>query len=366
MSEMTPYSDVYGIKIGSKYTVIYDGSEEPRTEVTCVRRRLLDMEGKFIYEFSNDAEGFVDSLYPLKQGIPRNDAAMTIAESIKLTTAYVHWLLEEIPDDSGIVFCLPLIKAKEGLEALKTSIMSTRKGKKGVKFFSEARGAAFGTLPTPDIVGTNVLVLNFGSSTIEVVFHAGDRMVEQNVYTFGGSEIDKRLRNAIMQEHRGALCDEKSAREIKEKYSLIENNDVPKRLSQEGLKYDVVITGDLIKEVVFKAIDQLVLYLKEQFFRAAEMANPDAVASLQSSGRGYLVLCGGMVNMPGFAEELHKRLTKLGVINDEVALAIPKNGVTAPAIGAWRVGQVLEGMRVRKSLETWPDLDNSAITEITN
>jgi hypothetical protein len=191
-------------------------------------------------------------------------------------------------------------------------------------------------------------------------------MVEQNVYTFGGSEIDKRLVNAIMQEHRGALCDEKSAREIKEKYSLIENNSVPKTLSQEGLKYDVVVSGDLIREVVLNAIDQLILYLKEQFFRAAEMANPGAVASLQSSGRGYLVLCGGMVNMPGFAEELHDRMTRTGVINSEVDLAIPKNGVTAPAIGAWRVGQVLEGIRTRKSLETWPDLDNSAITETTN
>jgi hypothetical protein len=134
MSEKTPYSDVYGIKIGSKYTVIYDGSnKEPEPEVTCVRRKLLDMEGKFVYEFSHDAEGFVDSLYPLKQGIPRNDSGMTIAESVKLTTAYVHWLLEKIPDDSGIVFCLPLIKAKEGLVALKTSIMSTNKGKKGIK-----------------------------------------------------------------------------------------------------------------------------------------------------------------------------------------------------------------------------------------
>lgn len=359
MSERTPYDDVYGIKIGSKYTVIYDGSDPPRVEVTCVRRRLLDMEGKFVYEFSNEAEGFVDSLYPLKQGIPRNDAGMTIAESVKLTTAYVHWLLEKIPEDTGIVFCLPMIKAKEGLEALKSSIRSTTKGKRGVKFFSEARGAAFGTLPTPDIVGTNVLVLNFGSSTIEVVFHAGDRMVEQNVYTFGGSEIDKRLMNAIMQEHRGALCDEKTAREIKEKYSLVSNNSVAKTLSQEGLKYDVVISGDLIREVVLNAMDQLILYLRDQFFRAAEMANASAVASLQSSGRGYLVLCGGMVNMDGFAEELHKKMTDTGVINSEVSLAIPKDGVVAPAIGAWRVGQVLEGMRIRKSLSEWPDLNDS-------
>lgn len=372
MSKKTPYNGVYGIKIGSKYTVIYDGSGTPKTEVTCVRRRLLDMEGKFVYDFSNEAEGFVDSLYPLKQGIPRNDAGMTITESVKLTRAYVSQLLQDIPKESGIVFCLPLIRAKEGLAALKSSIIDTCvkkddagniieyvKAQRGIKFFSEARGAAFGTLPTPEIVGTNVLVLNFGSSTIEVIFHAGNRMVEQNVYTFGGSEIDKRLMNAIMQEHRGALCDEKSAREIKEQYSLIKNNNVPKTLSQEGLKYDVVVSGNLIKEVVSNAIDQLILYLKEQFFRAAEMANPKAVASLQSSGRGYLVLCGGMVNMEGFADELHNKMTGTGVINSDVVLAVPKDGVVAPAIGAWRVGQVLEGMRLRKSLSTWPDLDNS-------
>jgi hypothetical protein len=83
------------------------------------------------------------------------------------------------------------------------------------------------------------------------------------------------------------------------------------------------------------------------------------VASLQSSGRGYLVLCGGMVNMDGFAEELHNKMTSTGVINSEVSLAIPNDGVVAPAIGAWRVGQVLEGMRIRNSLKEWPDLNNS-------
>jgi len=356
--DITDYDGIYGVKIGSKYTVIFDGTSV-RREITCVRRKPVDLKGNYEYQFSVDAEGFSDSLYPLKQGVPRNDVTMSIAESIKLTKAYTDWLLSEIPDDAGVVVCLPLIRDKEGLGALKQAIRQSTVAKRGLQFFSEAWGAALGTIPIREAVGTNVLTLNFGSSTVEVTMHASKRLVEANVYTFGGSEIDRRLVNAIEQEHRGVKATEADARAIKEQYSWSRNNDVPAVLSLEGAKHEVVISGDTIRRIVSNAIDHLVRLIRTQFLRSAEISNEEAVNSLQASGRGYLVLCGGMVNMEGFAEELYRRMVEAGAINENVKLAVPEDGVIAPAIGAWKVGQVLEEVRRENNLETWEQISDS-------
>lgn len=358
--DVTNHPLIYGVKIGSKYTVVTDG-ETIRREITAVRRRPIDLKGNFVFDFSNNAEGWSDSLYPLKQGVPRNDVMMSISESIQLTKAYTDWLLSDIPEDAGIVVCLPLIKDKEGLGALKSAIRKSTAAKKGLQFFSEAWGAALGTIPIREAVGTNVLTLNFGSSTVEVTMHSSKMLVESNVYTFGGSEIDKRLINAIEQANRETKATESDTRAIKEQYSWTANNDVPATLSKEGAKHETVIAGDVIRKIVSNAIDHLVNLIRTQFLRAAEMSDPAAVNSLQATGRGYLVLCGGMVNMPGFARELYDRLVNIGAINESVILAVPEDGVIAPAIGAWKVGQVLEQARLENNFTTWEQMTDSSI-----
>lgn len=358
--DITNHPKIYGVKIGSKYTVITDGLTI-RKEITAVRRRPVDLKGNYVYDFSENAEGWSDSLYPLKQGVPRNDAMMSVSESIKLTKAYTGWLLSDLPEDAGIVVCLPLIRDKEGLGALKSAIRKSTAANKGIQFFSEAWGAALGTIPIKEAVGTNVLTLNFGSSTVEVTMHASKRLVESNVYTFGGGEIDKRLINAIEQAHRGTKATESDTRAIKEQYSWTANNDVPATLSKEGAKHELIIEGNVIRGIVSNAIDHLVTLIRTQFLRAAEMSDPDAVSSLQATGRGYLVLCGGMVNMPGFANELYSRLVGIGAINESVILAVPEDGVIAPAIGAWKVGQVLEQARLENHFDTWEQMTDSSV-----
>jgi len=364
MTEEKPtpvYDNIYGIKIGSKNTVVYDGVNEPEPIITCVRQVDTDLlTGDYVYEFGDDAEGWDGTMYPLKQGIPRNDANMPIGTSIRLTKAFVANLLEDIPEDSGILFCLPMIKARDGLSALKNAITDTTKGKRGIKFFSEARAAAFGTeLSMKNIVGTNIVVLNFGSSTVETVFHAGKKRIAENVYTFGGSRIDERLKNAIMQYYSGVACDIASARKIKEHYRWSDNNDIEIQLTLNGAKKKITVEGDVIREIVdIEALSRAVDLFVNEFIPACDAANSDAVHSLQVSGRGYLVLCGGMVNMPGFADELHERLIDRGAISNDVKLIIPKNGVIAPAIGAWRVAQALEQQRINNGLDEWIESDN--------
>lgn len=368
--DVPDYDNIFGVKIGSKYTVVYDG-ESIRKEVTCVRRKPIDLYGNYEYIFGEKAEGYTDSLYPLKQGIPRNDSEMSIAESVRLTHAFVDWILTDIPADSGVVVCLPMIKVKEGLDALKMVIdpniadpsAPVVRGRVGLQFFSEAWGAALGTIPVKEAVGTNVLTLNFGSSTIEVTLHSSKRLIEANVFTFGGTEIDKGLIAAITHQYR-AECDEPTARGIKERYSLVENNSIPNvDLSIEGMKHEVTIEGDVIHDVVSSAIDKIVKLVRTRFLRAAEMKDAAAVSSLQANGRGYIVLCGGMVNMEGFADELYKRLVDVGAINPNVILAIPDDGVIAPAIGAWKVGQILEQKRRELDVERWRNIGDSTETD---
>jgi actin-like ATPase involved in cell morphogenesis len=351
--EIPNYPKIYGVKIGSKYTVTFDGSSRPKVELTCLRRKPIDLMGNETYEFSAEAVDYSNTLYPLKQGVPRNDVEMSIAESIRHTKRYTDWLFRDFSEDAGIVVCLPLIRDKEGLEALKSAIRGSTSASRGIQFYSEARGAALGTIPIKEAIGTNVLVVNFGSSTVEVAFHAMERCVEHNVYTFGGSDIDKRLMNAIMQEYRGTECSEDNARKIKELYSWADNNDIEFTLTLEGAKHELSISGSVVRRIVSNAIDRLVALVRNQFLRAAEMSDRTAVSSLQAAGKGYLVLCGGMINMPGFSQELYNRLVGVGAINENVKLAIPDDGVTAPAIGAYKIGQVLEQIRVDEDLETW-------------
>lgn len=350
------HEKIYGVKIGSKYTVVTDG-KTVRKEVTVVRKRPIDLEENFEYTFGEQAEDFSDSLTPLKQGVPRNDMDMSLSESLRLTRAYTQWLLADLPDDAGIVVCLPLIKSTEGLSALKEAIKDSTPAKKGIKFFGEAWGAALGTLPILEAVGTNVLTINFGSSTVEVTMHSSKKMVESNVYTFGGSEIDRRLINAIEQAHRGTKATASDTRRIKEQYSWTENNDIPALLSKEGAKHEIVVSGDTIRYIISNTIDNVVDLIRTQFIRAAEMSNPDAVSSLHGSGKGYLVLCGGMINMPGFAQELYDRMVSIGSINESVILAVPEDGVIAPAIGAWKVGQTIEQARIKHGFKTWAEME---------
>ena len=367
MTEQKPtpvYDGIYGVKLGSKNTVVYDGSSEPEPIITCVRQVDIDpLTDDYIYEFGDIAEGWDNTMYPLKQGIPRNDKNMPIGTSIRLTKAFVADVLKDIPDDSGILFCLPMIKARDGLAALKQSITDTTKGRRGIKFFSEARAAVFGThLSMREIVGTNIVVLNFGSSTVETVFHAGKKRIAENVYTFGGSRIDERLKNAIMQNYSGVACDIASARKIKEHYDWTKNNDIEVKLTLDGMKKKIVVEGDVIREIInVEALNRATKLFINEFIPACNASSEEAVHSLQVSGHGYLVLCGGMVNMPGFADELHGRFIDSGAISADVKLVVPDNGVTAPAYGAYNVAQALEQQRVNAGLDQWLESDNQIV-----
>jgi actin-like ATPase involved in cell morphogenesis len=356
---LTVYDNTLGVKLGSKWTVSYGVpvGERPRIELTCLRKvpkELLKPED-YKFAFSTDAEAYHNAVFPLLHGAPRNDAAMSLSDSCLYIKEFATWLLKDIPANTGIVFCLPMIEYAEGLEALKHTLRQLQQGKVGIEFMGEAWAAALGVLPIQDALDTQVLSINFGSSTLETIFFSGIDEIDKAVWTFGGSNIDRRLMNAIEMGYRGLSATENQARQIKEQYNYTTNDGVFAELSgDDGLKQDT-IKGVTIRKIVDSYINDVTMKIKG-FLRETRTSNLVATNALQIEGKGYLALVGGMTNMPGFTDAVYNNLVDSGAISSRIKMVSPVDGVVAPAIGAWKAANLLEHDRVVESVSNWSDL----------
>jgi len=360
---LTVFPNTLGVKLGSKWTVMYGipVGEKPRKELTCIRKVPVHLikKGGEVFEYSTNADPYANKVYPLIHGTPRNDAAVPLGLSCELLLEYANWLLRDIPRDVGIVFCLPMIKHKEGLFALKDTLQMLEHGKKiGVEFIGEAWAAALSAMPIRQALGKQVLSLNFGSSTLESVFFSGLDLIDQAVWTFGGSDIDRRLVNAFEQALRGATATESQARSIKERYDYGTNENLDVELTRRGALSQEVVKGDTIKEVVDLYIDEVSNRVRDflDFARTRSTESRTAINAFQIEGEGYLALVGGMMNMPGFSEAVYKQLVETGGISKRVEMVSPADGVIAPAIGAWKAANLLEEERKEQKVANWSDI----------
>jgi actin-like ATPase involved in cell morphogenesis len=354
-----------GAKLGSKWSSVFCEATGPNpiVRLTCVREfepKYASAETDFMY--AEEAEPFFETIFPLIHGAPRNDEKVPLARSMYLLNKYASWLLDPVPERSGIVYCIPMIRAKEGLKELQQALKAIRVGRDqhevgtvGTVFLGEAFTAAAGTIAMSEIMRSQTLSINFGSSTVEVVFFSGIESIHQNVFAVGGSDMDVSLINAVEQAMRGFSATENQSRAIKEMYNYEKNEPVHASLTRDGKIAETHIEGNIIREIVDWHMDSVVEKVT-YFLRDASRKNKDAVNSLQIDGLGNLVLCGGMVNMPGFAQEFYRRLTTIGGISDKIPLHIPRNGVVAPAIGARYIAEELEKKRVQQDVDTWNEI----------
>lgn len=354
-----------GAKLGSKWSAVFSEATGPNALVrlTCIHEYNPDYASdKTDFMYAEEAEPFYETIFPLLQGAPRNDEKVPLARSMFLLNKYASWLLDPIPERSALVFAIPMIKAQEGLKELQQSLKAVRVGEDqheigtvGRVFLGEAFTAAAGTLAMTEIMRSQTLSINFGSSTVETVFFSGIENIHQNVFAVGGSDMDQSLVNGIEQAMRGYSATENQARAIKEQYDYTSNKDIHSMLTYDGKVRATHIKGDIIREIIDWHMDSVVE--KVSFFlRDASRKNRDAVNSLQIDGLGNLVLCGGMMNMPGFATEFYRRLTTSGGISEKIPLHVPKNGVVAPAIGARYIAEELERKRIEQNVETWNEI----------
>lgn len=358
-----------GVKMGSKWSAGFSEAMGPNpvVKLTCVREYEPEFgSAKTDFMYAEEAEPFYENIFPLLQGAPRNDEKVPLTRSMYLLNKYASWFLRDIPERSAMAFCIPMIKAQEGLKELQQALSDVKVGPDehkigtvGRVFFGEAFTAAVGTLTMPEIMRNQTLSINFGSSTVEIVFFSGIESIHQNVFAVGGSDMDKSLVNAIEQAMRGYSATENQARALKEQYNYESNRDVEAMLTYDGRVRKGRIKGGILKEIIDWHMDSVVE--KVAFFlRDASRKNRDAVNSLQIDGLGNLVLCGGMINMPGFAKEFYRRLTTTGGISEKIPLHIPHNGVVAPAIGARYIAEKLEKKRMEQNVDTWSEIRRDA------
>jgi len=364
-------ANLYGIKLGSERTVVYGkgvapkskvipNTWGPRHELTCVQRvptHLLRPD--FNYRFSYEAEHYKETIYPLEYGLPRDDDLVPLSKAVLLTKEYVDWLLRDGDEDTGIVFCLPMMQQKEGLEHLKAILNRLSKGTIGKKFIGEAWAAALATVGIEDTLSTHLISMNFGSSTLEVALYSGKELVAQNVYPHGGWDLDRDLASAISQAHRGITVTARHTRIVKEKFAYNPDPEKVDPVEGEFLKggkvVETLVEAATINPVIEKFCEDIAEEMAAKFLPTAARASEVAVSSLQTEGIGKLCVCGGLSDMPGFAKLMGDTLIKHKAMSPQIDVVSPKDpdGVSAPAWGAYMMAELFEERRISKKQDTW-------------
>lgn len=350
------YDNTIGLKLGSEFSVLCTHSTVTK-ELTCVYERPTSVvRDDKVMEFSYKADGFSDSVYPLKYGMPRDDMNVPIARSLKYLREFSSWFLQDIPHEVGIMFCVPLMGYQKGLDWLKNEIRQLPWGTVGRQFILEAWAGAVGTIGIDAAMETHTLAINFGSTTTEVLLQSGKQRVHHAVWPYGGANLDVDLSEAIKQAHRGATVTRTVAREIKEQFNLREPQPLPTVLVREGRRVEVEVQPDTIRPVINEYLVGIANWIGAQFLPKAAQTNEKAVTAIQRHGTGIVVACGGMVNMPGFTDNLFDVLWRVCGLNPNVQRAVPQDGVTAPAIGSKIIADEFETERRNQEKATWEDL----------
>ena len=353
-----------GIKLGSERTVVYGKDVAPlkgdvwgpRQELTCVHQvpsHLLKDEYK--YRFSNDADPYDGVIYMLQYGLPRDDAEVSLIKSTRMLKFYTEWLLKDAAKDVGIVFCLPMMRHDEGLNQLKAVLERIESGIIGKRYIAEAWAAAIATIGIEKSLDSQVVSMNFGSSTLEVALYTGRTMIAQNVYPFGGWDLDRDLSMVISQAHRGVTVTERQTRIVKETYNYANPKVIDGAFTKDGRTVEVEVQPETINPVLELFATNVAQTIASQFLPTAARRSAKAVSSIQTEGLGYFCVCGGLSCMPGFAKLIEDKLVEEKAVNESIKFLHPKDpdGVSAPAWGAYMMAELLDEQRVDSGRSEW-------------
>lgn len=359
--------NVLGIKLGSQWTVAYgkgvakitDTKEKiwgPRKELTCIHKVPTHLlRSDFEYRFSYEADPFDGVIYPLEYGLPKDDQEVPLIKSVLFLKEYANWLLEKAEEETGIVFCLPMMKYEEGLNQLKIVLNRMKKGLIGKKFIMEAWSAALATIGMAESLRSQVISLNFGSSTLEVALYTGKKLIAQNVYPFGGLALDRDFAHAISQSSRGVTVTRRQARLVKEQFNYEKQKSIDGIFTKNGRITETSVEPTVLAPIIEHFAKSAAQTIATQFLPTAAQASPKAVSAIQAEGIGYLCVCGGLSCMPGFPELMKETMFSEGALNENLKAVWPKNpdGVAAPAYGAVMLAELLEDEREDAGGETW-------------
>ncbi len=326
-----------GVKLGSTRTVVaLPQGNAVRTvdTLTCIAtyEDALTGEDRVLYG-EEAATEYPDRVrYMLRSGLPED------AENADLAGTFFEEFVRnnDIPEDSVVVYAIPTLDNKEGLENLKEVIENSPVGGATIRSYPESLCGSVAALGTGlDAIERIFVGINLGSTNLEAcAYRRGEQVSQFATGAVTGNEVDRRIANYVEDETQGRVnIDLQTAREYKEEHGDLKGYEPFTDIVQQpgGGTHEFTIEDsvvDAIDEYVDEAVDEIANTFLPQ------LAN-DHIKIYKRSLEAPIVLTGGMAEIPGLVGEIEDRLSE--ELQREVSCTSPSKPATAAARGAQRI-----------------------------
>ncbi|WP_416839390.1 hypothetical protein [Haloferax sp. DFSO52] len=336
-----------GVKLGSDRTVVVYRDTDGRRKTVHRRTRhtssedtvnsdapaptlLGQMAAQQQQEHPSNAE------YLLHSGLPAD------ARRAKLTEQFFENLCleHELPEDSAVVYAIPMVTDECGLANLATIVEQSPVGCAFSRGFPETLCGAIPALGDGvRAVDHQFIALNLGATTLEAcAYRRGERLSPVSSPAATGRDVDEAIAEAIADETDGSVSvHSETARRYKEThadFSSFEPFSVT--LERPDGRTDEFTVEHGVTGPLDAYLDDVVAELTTRFF--ARLAN-EQMTVYQLALTRPLVVTGGMACIPGLATELAARLgDELG---RDLTVVTADNPDVAAAEGAYRLAERL-------------------------
>lgn len=330
-----------GVKLGSTRTVLQipreDGIETVRT-LTCLATYDDPITGEERVLYGEQAaREYPDRVeFMLRSGLPEDD------ERADLAAKFFNELIaaQNVPEESTVVYAIPTIDNEEGLENLTTVIEGSPIGEATIRSFPESLCGAIPAMGEGlEAIDEVFIAINMGSTNLEAcAYRHGEQLVPFSTGAVTGSEVDRRIANAVEEETQGRVnIDLTTAREYKEEHaSFVDFEPFTDVIQQPGGGSHEFTVDRGLMEPVDEYVDEVVDEVANNFL--SELANTHMKPYQIALGKP-IALTGGMVCIPGIAEEFEARLSE--ELQRDVEVVTADRPDLAAAEGAYRIAERL-------------------------
>lgn len=328
-----------GIKIGSTRTVIAHrrgGALTTHATLTCLATYEDVLSGtrhviygeEAAYEYPERVE------FMLRTGLPEDD------ERANATATFFDRIIRanDLPEDSVVVYAIPAINNKTGLENLQRAIEETDIGRRLVRGYPES---LCGSLPAfePELsgIGRIFIAVNMGSTNIGAcAYRRGEQLSRFATGSIAGNEVDRWIANNVEEETQGRVhIDETTAREYKEQHGdFIDFTPFTDIIQQPGGGTHEFTIERSVMDALDRYVDEAVDGIANDFL--PQLAN-NHMKIYKHALNQPIALTGGMAAIPGLPREFENRLST--ELEHEVDVVAPDEPETAAARGAFDLAQ---------------------------
>ncbi|MGM0604744.1 MAG: hypothetical protein ACQETB_03630 [Halobacteriota archaeon] len=326
-----------GVKLGSTRTVIQlhrNGDTETIRTLTCLATYDDPITGSQRVLYGEQAaQEYPDTVeFMLRSGLPEDDARAELAKTFfgELISA------QDIPEESVVVYAIPTIDNEAGLENLSDVIEGSAIGAASIRSFPES---LCGSIPAMgdalEAIDEVFVSVNMGSTNLEAcAYRHGEQLVPFSTGAVTGSEVDRRIANAVEEETQGRVnIDLTTAREYKEEHaSFVDFEPFTDVIQQPGGGSHEFTVDRGLMDPVDEYVDEAVDEIANNFL--SELANTHMKPYQLALGKP-IALTGGMACIPGIADVFEERLSE--ELARDVTVVTADRPDLAAAEGAHRI-----------------------------